>query len=146
MTSLLMNEFAEDFALFIEAGFVAVKQLDESSATRLFNAAQILRPESVVPKIGLGYIALNKLEMRTATQIFEEVVKAEPDNTLAQTFLGMCYVLNKAKRKQGEQLIQDAMGKTDDPTVKSLGAIALEWSEKDLSKSKSPFFNDNRGT
>lgn len=146
MTSLLRDEFASDFALFIEAGFVAVKQLDESSATRLFNAAQLLNPQSMIPKIGLGYIALNKLEMRTATQAFEEVVKAEPDNLLAQTFLGMCYLLNKAKRKQGEQLIQNAIEKTDDPTVKSLGALALEWSEKDLQKSKSPFFNDNRGT
>ena len=84
--------------------------------------------------------------MRTATQAFEEVVKIEPDNMLAQTFLGMCFLLNKAKRKQGEKLIQEAMVKTDDPTVKNLGAIALEWSEKDLQKSKSPFFNDNRGT
>lgn len=146
MASLLIDEFSSDFGLFIEAGFVAVKQLDESSATRLFNAAQLLKPESMVPKIGLGYIALNKLEMKTATQAFEEVVKAEPDNLLAQTFLGMCYLLNKAKRKQGEQLINEAIEKTDDPTVKSLGVLALEWSEKDLSKSKSPFFNDSRGT
>lgn len=146
MTTLIEEEFAKDFALFIEAGFVAVKQLDESSATRLFNAAQLLNPQSMIPKIGLGYIALNKLEMRTATQAFEEVVKAEPDNMLAQTFLGMCYLLNKAKRKQGEQLIQSAVEKSDDSTVKSLGALALEWSEKDLKKSKSPFFNDDRGT
>ena len=146
MTSTLMQEFKNDFALLIEAGFIAVKQLDESSATRLFNAAQTLNPQSTAPKIGLGYIALNKLEMRTATQAFEEVVKIEPDNMLAQTFLGMCFLLNKAKRKQGEKLIQEAMVKTDDPTVKNLGAIALEWSEKDLQKSKSPFFNDNRGT
>lgn len=140
MASLIEQEFGNDFALLIEAGFVAVKQLDESSATRLFNAAQLLNPSSVVPKIGLGYIALNKLEMKTATQAFEEVVKIEPDNMLAQTFLGMCFLLNKAKRKQGEQLIQEAIKKTDDPTVKKLGEVALEWSEKDLKKSKSPFF------
>ncbi len=146
MTSVLMQEFKTDFALFIEAGFVAVKQLDESSATRLFNAAQILNPQSTAPKIGLGYIALNKLEMRTATQAFEDVIKLEPDNMLAQTFLGMCFLLNKAKRKQGEVLIREAIGKTDDPTIKNLGVLALEWSEKDLQKSKSPFFNDNRGT
>ncbi len=88
MGSLLREEFSEDFALFIEAGFVAVKQLDESSATRLFNAAQLLKPDSMIPKIGLGYIALNKLEMRTATHAFEEVVKAEPDNMLAQNIFG----------------------------------------------------------
>lgn len=146
MASLLEEEFGADFALIIEAGLVAVKQLDESSATRLFQAAQVLRPESMVPKIGMGFIALNKLEMRTATQIFEEVVQAEPENMLAQTFLGMCYLLNTARRKEGEELIKKAMEKTDDPTIKSLGAVSLEWSEKDLKKMKSPFFVHDRET
>jgi hypothetical protein len=44
------------------------------------------------------------------------------------------------KRKKGEKIIRDAMGKTSDETIKNLGAIALEWAEKDLRKSKSPFF------
>ena len=56
-----LEDFRHDFALLIEAGFVAVKQLDELSARRLFEAAQVLRPDSTAPQIGLGYIALNKL-------------------------------------------------------------------------------------
>lgn len=135
-----LQEFREDFALLIEAGFVAVKQLDEVSATRIFNSAQVMNPTSTAPQIGLGYIALNKLEIKDATRIFESVIKQEPENYLAQTFLGMCFLLNKAKRKKGEQLIREAMEKTDDPTVKNLGAISLEWAEKDLKKEKSPFF------
>lgn len=146
MTSLLQEEFGSDFALIIEAGLVAVKQLDESSATRLFEAAQVLRPDSMIPKIGKGFIALNKLEVRKATLIFEEVVQAEPENALAQTFLGMCYLLNTARRKEGEDLIKKAMEKTDDPTIKSLGSVSLEWSDKDLKKMKSPFFIHDRET
>jgi hypothetical protein len=140
MTDAKMDDFRPDLALMIEAGFVAVKQLDETSATRIFNAAQVINPESTAPQIGLGYIALNKLEVKESTKIFEDVVKKEPANYLAQTFLGMCYLLNKPKRKKGEKLIREAMAKTTDPTIKNLGNISLEWAEKDLKKEKAPFF------
>lgn len=135
-----MDEFKEDFPLLIEAGFVAVKQLDEMSAARIFNAAQMISPNSTAPQIGLGYIALNKLEVKKATGIFEKVVEQEPTNYLAQTFLGICFLLTKPKRKKGEKLIQEAMSKSDDPTIKNLGTVSLQWAEKDLNKIKSPFF------
>ncbi|MBA3720901.1 MAG: SctF chaperone SctG [Parachlamydiaceae bacterium] len=141
MESEKILEFKEDFALLIEAGFVAVKQLDETSAARIFNAAQALSPLSSAPQIGLGYISLNKLEVKEATRIFESVVEKEPDNHLAQTFLGISYLLTKSKRKKGEKLIREMIEKSNDPTIKNLGTISLEWSEKDLSKkSLSPFF------
>lgn len=135
-----LENFKDDFALLIEAGFVAVKQLDETSASRIFNAAQVMSPDSTAPQIGLGYIALNKLELKEATKIFEAVIKKEPDNYLAQTFLGISFLLNKPKRKKGEKLIQEAMSKTTDQTVKNLGKISLEWADKDLAKEKAPFF------
>ena len=142
MDSEKIQEFKKDFALLIEAGFIAVKQLDETSATRIFNAAQVLSPHSTAPQIGLGYIALNKLEVKEATKIFESVVELEPENHLAQTFLGMCFLLTRDKRKRGTKLIQDIIAKTNDPTIKNLGTISLEWSEKDLSKkSLTPFFS-----
>lgn len=138
--SSLLQEFKEDFSLLIEAGFIAVKQLDETSAIRIFNAAQAISPNNTAPQIGMGYIALNKLDVKEAAKIFEEVVKKEPENYLAQTFLGICCLLNKPKRKRGEKLIRDAMGKTTDPTVKNLGEVSLEWAEKDLKKELAPFF------
>lgn len=140
MTNETLESFKEDFALLIEAGFVAVKQLDELGATRIFQAAQELSPEHAAPRIGMGYIALNKLEIKQATKIFEEVVAKEPENHLAQTFLGICFLLAKPKRKKGEALIKDAIAKTSDETIKNLGNISLEWAEKDLYKAKSPFF------
>lgn len=137
---LKLQDFKEDFSLLIEAGFIAVKQLDETSANRIFHAAKEISPSSTAPDLGLGYIALNKLEMKEATKIFEGVVEKEPENYLAQTFLGICYLLSKPKRKKGEKLIADAMGKATDPTIKALGKISLEWAEKDLKKQKAPFF------
>jgi hypothetical protein len=141
--SQLIEELKEDFPLLIEAGFVAVKQLDGISSHRIFQAAQTISPNSTAPKIGMGYIALNKLEVKEATRIFEEVVEQEPKNWLAQTFLGICYLLSKTQRKKGKKLIHEAIGQTDDPTVKNLGEISLEWCDKDLEKldnKKNPFF------
>jgi hypothetical protein len=140
-----LNEFKEDFPLLIEAGFVAVKQLDETSASRIFHAAQALSPDSTAPQIGLGYIALNKLELKEATRIFEEVLQKEPENHLAQTFLGICFLLSKPKRKKGEKLIQDAMKKTENMSIKNLGEVSLEWAEKDLKKKEAPFFAAKQG-
>lgn len=135
-----VGEFREDFALLIELGFIAVKQLDEICATRLFNAAQALSPSSTAPQVGLGFIALNKLEVKRAIEIFERILLVEKENHLAQTFLGICYMLNKTKRKKGEKLIKEAISKTSDPTVKELGKTSLEWAEKDLKKEEAPFF------
>jgi hypothetical protein len=145
MDKKVMQEFKDDFRLLIEAGFVAVKQMDEMSATRIFHAAEAISPSSPAPQIGLGYIALNKLEIKQATKIFEEVLKKDPENHLAETFLGICFLLTKPKRKKGEKLIEECIRKTDDPTVKNLGKISLEWAEKDLKKEKSPFFAASQG-
>jgi len=140
-----LETLKEDFALLIEAGFVAVKQLDETSATRLFHAAQALSPNNTAPRIGLGYIALNKLELKEATKLFEGVMEKEPENYLAQTFLGICFLLSKPKRKKGEKLIQEAINKTSNPSIKSLGEVSLEWANKDLKKEKAPFFAAKQG-
>jgi Tfp pilus assembly protein PilF len=135
-----LQAFKEDFSLLIEAGFVAVKQLDETSASRIFHAAQTLSPDSTAPQIGLGYISLNKLEVKEATKVFEEVVRKEPENYLAQTFLGICFLLSKPKRKKGEKLILEAIEKTDNASIKNLGEVSLEWARKDLTKKEAPFF------
>lgn len=141
MDQTKIEEFKEDFALLIEAGFVAVKQLDEISAKRIFHAAQSLSPHNTAPQIGLGYISLNKLAVKEATTVFETVTEIEPDNDLAQTFLAICFLLTKGKGKKGEKMIQEIMKKTTDPTIKNLGQTALQWAEKDLSKkNKAPFF------
>ena len=142
MDDQMLDEFRHDFALFIEAGFVAVKQLDETSAKRLFLAAKLLRSDSTAPDIGLGFIALNKLEVKEATTIFEAVNQKEPENYLAKAFLGICYLLVKAKRPEGEKLIEEARSKSNDGTVQNLCEVSLQWAERDLKKksSKAPFF------
>ncbi len=126
--------FEEDFALLIEAGFIAVKQLDETSARRLFLAAQSLKPDHIAPQVGIGYISLNKLEIKEATRIFEEVIQKEPEHRLTQTFLAICFLLTKGKQQEGESRLSTIAKEATDPTIQHLCALAMEWSQKELSK------------
>ena len=128
----LLQEFKEDFALFIEAGFIAVKQLDEIAARRLFKTAELLNPDNPASQLGLGYIALNKLQVSEATKIFEAITKKDPSHHLAEALLGICCMLTRGKMKKGEKLIADAKAKTQDPTIKNLADVCMEWAEKDL--------------
>ena len=136
----LLDEFKEDFSLFIEAGFIAIKQLDEIAARRLFKTAELIYPDNLASQLGLGYVALSKLQVAEATKIFENIQKLDPNHHLAQALLGICYLLTKNKRKKGEQLIEDAKAKSDDPTIHNLAEVCIEWSNKDLkTKALSPF-------
>ena len=130
----LLDYFKEDFALFIEAGFVAVKQLDEIAARRLFKSAELLHPDNPASQLGLGYIALHKLQVNEAIKIFEGILKKEPDHYLAQALLGICYMMTKGKMKQGEKMVLDAKSKCDNPTVKKLADVCLDWANNDLKK------------
>lgn len=141
MSDSVIDEFRDDFALMIEAGFIAVKQFNETCATKLFQAASILDSESSAPDLGFGYIALNKLETEKAMVIFQGILEKEPDHHLAQTFLGICLLLNKGKRADGEKMIEEAMKKSDDPSIKNLGKTSLTWAENDLKNKKPPFFS-----
>lgn len=140
MTELDLSAFDEDFALFIEAGFIAVKQMDEPSARKLFFAAQALKPEHPAPSVGLGYIALNRLEIADAVEHFEEVLEKDPEHHLARAFLGIAYLLKKPTRDKGREMIKIALESTDDPTVVNLCKVTAQWADKDLQDKKAPFF------
>lgn len=134
----LLDFFTEDFSLFVEAGFIAVKQLDEIAARRLFKAAEILNPDNPAPQLGLGYIALNKLRVTEAASVFEAILKRDPEHYLAKALLGVAYLLTQDKKKHGEQLIQEAKEKSTDPTIKNLADVCLDWLNKDLKNKSLP--------
>jgi predicted Zn-dependent protease len=128
----VLQFFAEDYSLLIESGFVAIKQCDEIAARRLFKAAEILNPENPASQLGLGYIELNKLRVSQASEIFGAIVKDHPDHYLAKALLGVAYLLTPDKREEGQRLIAEAGEKSDDPTIKNLSSVCLEWLNKDL--------------
>lgn len=139
----ILDFFAEDFSLFIEAGFIAVKQLDEIASRRLFKAAEILNPDSPAPQLGFGYIALNKLHAAEAAGIFQEILAKDSEHHLAKTMLGISYLLTKDKKGEGERLILEAREKSSDPAVQNLAEVCLVWLHKDLEgkafPAKAPF-------
>jgi predicted Zn-dependent protease len=134
----IIDFFTEDFSLFVEAGFIAVKQADEIAARRLFKAAEILNPDNPASELGLGYIALNKLRVSEAASIFEAILKKDPEHYLAQALLGVSFLLTQDKKKRGEELVLDARSKSNDPTIKNLSDVCLEWLKKDLGTKNLP--------
>ena len=131
------KDYKEDWILFLEAGFIAVNQMDEDAAIKLFKAAELLNPESVLPKVGIGYLHLHKLELKQACKAFEEVLEKEPKNEMAKAFLGICMSLSPASMDKGEKILQQTH-KSHDPMIKQLSGTAIDFAEKFVKKAPTP--------
>jgi len=131
------KDYKEDWILFLEAGFIAVNQMDEDGAIKLFKAAELLNPESTLPKVGMGYLHLHKLELAQACKALEEVLEKEPNNEMAKTFLGICMSLSPKTLDKGEKILEHT-AKSHDPLIKRLSGTAIDFAEKFLKKAPSP--------
>ncbi len=132
-----LETFKEDFILLLESGFIAVNLADEDSALKLFKAAEILNPDSTLPKVGMGYMHLHKLELKEACKLFEKVLKKEPNNEMAKTFLGLCLTLSPNAVSEGEKILEETT-KSSDNLVKNLSHTALEFVERFVKKAPTP--------
>ncbi len=133
-----LQKYKDDFVLLLESGFIAASQTDEDAAVKLFRAAQLLQPENAMPKVGFGYIHLLKLELNQACKKFEEVLKAEPNNDMARAMLGLSTALTVKEAAKGEKILEEALKKTDDPSVKNMASTAIEFVEKFVKKQPTP--------
>lgn len=117
------KQFSKDVPLLVEAGFIAIKQVDEDSAKKCFYAAMIANPEESLPVVGLGIVSLFKLELEEAKELFNTVLQKEPDNHMAKSMLGIAnlYSITDEGLKEGKELINEAMKGTNDPEIKNLG-------------------------
>jgi hypothetical protein len=111
--------------------------MDEDAAIKLFKAAEMLNPESTLPKVGFGYLHLHKLELKQACKVFEEVLEKEPKNEMAKTFLGICMSLSPTTLTKGEKILEQTQ-KSHDPMIKNLSGTAIDFAEKFLKKAPSP--------
>lgn len=137
----MQQNFKEDLPLLVEAGLIAIKQGDEESAKKLFNAVGILDPQNMAKKMGYGLIALHKMDVKTAKESFEEILKVEQTNWRAQSFLAFAYILSVLQDqtseekqeclKKGAKLAQEVVEKSDAPSTKQLAQSLLDW-ERDL--------------
>lgn len=133
-----LQKYKDDFTTLLEGGFIAAGHAEEDPALKLFRAAQLLKPENSLPKIGLGYVHLLKLELKQACHTFEEVLKKEPSNEMCKAMLGLSQALTIKEVDKGEKLLHDALKNSDDQSVKSMAATAIEFIEKFVKKSPTP--------
>ena len=133
-----LQQYKDHFILFVEAGFIAVNQLDEDAALKLFRAAELLKPETTLPKVGVGYLHLCKLELKKACQCFEEVLAKEPNNDMAKTFLGLSLSLSPKELKKGEDMLEEMSKKSQDPGIKKLSQTAIDFVDRFVKKGGAP--------
>lgn len=133
-----LDKYRDHFLLLCEAGFVAVNMTDEDSAIKLFKASSMLKPDNMLPKIGIGYLHLMKLELKQACKMFQEVLDKEPNNEMAQTFLGLSLSFTPNEVAKGEKILEKAAQKSKDPAIKNLASDAITFVEKFVKKASAP--------
>ncbi|MCH9611145.1 MAG: hypothetical protein S4CHLAM81_14810 [Chlamydiales bacterium] len=139
----IAEEFKQDLGLVVEAGLIAIKQGDEESAKKLFDAADILDPGTVSATMGHGLIALHKMDIPGARKYFNTVLETDKENHRAKAFLAFANVLSclqdgseeeKIKGLQeGAALASEVLEKCKEPSTRELAQSLLDW-EKELQK------------
>ncbi len=139
----MLKEFTPDLGMLIESGLIAIKQGDEESAKKLFDAADLLDPGTTSAKMGHGLIALHKMELQEAEKHFEGIIEKEIDNYRAKAFLAFAQILSilqdgsendkVAALKRGAELAQEVLEKCQEPSTRELAQSLLDW-ESELQK------------
>lgn len=137
----MLQEFRDDISLLVESGLIAIKQGDEESAKKLFNAIEIIDPQNLATKMGYGLISLHKMDIPNAQKSFTEILNVEQTNWRAQSFLALSYILSVLQEGTDDQkveslrkcaeLAQEVLDKSDAATTKQLAQSLLDW-EKEL--------------
>ncbi|MBP9842138.1 MAG: hypothetical protein KBC64_06930 [Simkaniaceae bacterium] len=130
-----LDEFKDHFVLLCEAGFIAINQADEDAAIKLFKAAEILNPNSQLPRIGMGYLHFHKLELKRAAVIFGSVLEADPTNDMARTFLGMVLSLSPDMINEGEKILKEVAEKSQDGQVQNVASTTMDFVNHFVKKS-----------
>jgi hypothetical protein len=136
-----LQDFRDDLPLLVEGGLIAIKQGDEESAKKLFNAIGVVDPQNMARKMGYGLISLHKMDIKNAQKNFLEILQVEQTNWRAQAFLAFSHILSvlqdgtaeeKHKSLQtGAQLAQEVLEKSDASSTRQLAQSLLDW-EKEL--------------
>ena len=140
--------FEEDLPLLVETGLISIKQGDEESAKKLFNAINVIDPENMAQKMGYGLISLHKMDTKGAQKSFQEVLQVEQENWRAQAFLALSYILSvlqdgSLEEKQhalqmGAKLAQEVVTKSDIPSTQQLAQSLLDWETQLQEKVSNP--------
>jgi len=125
------KSYQNDWLLLLEAGFIAIDQMDETSASELFKAVETLRADKPVSRIGSGFLYLHKLDVNNACKVFKKILKEDPQNDVAKAMLGLALSLEPDTLEQGEHLLQEVHQRKS-PFAKSLTDTAISFVGKFL--------------
>ena len=139
-----LKDFNADIGLLAEGGMIAIKQGDEESAKKLFNAVGILDPKSTTKKMGYGLIAVHKMDVPQSISIFKELYESDPNNRRAQAFLAFSYMLSLLEKKgseeekmlnlkEGIRHAQESHDNATDESTLQLSQSILDW-QKELNE------------
>ena len=132
----------EDSILLTEAGFIAVNQMDEDAALKLFKAAELLNAKSTLPQVGIGYLHLHKLDLKEACKAFDAVVKRDPHNEMAKTLYGLALGLSNETSNKGEKILHETAQGSRDPMLKQLGDTAIAFIDRFVKRTPGPASGD----
>jgi hydroxymethylpyrimidine pyrophosphatase-like HAD family hydrolase len=131
--SSLQEKYKDHFILFIEAGFIAVNQMDEASALRLFHAAKLINPHALINDLGMGYFHLCRLEITKCLEHLDRILKQEPHNEIALAFKAMALTMSTDKVKEGHKLLEE-LKRSHNKDVEQFSHQGLEFIEKYVKK------------
>jgi len=81
---------------------------------------------------------LLKLELKQANKCFDEVLAVEPENEMARALLGLSTSFTIKEADKGEKMLEEALKKSKDPTIKNMAKTGLEFVQKFIKKQPTP--------
>lgn len=116
---------AETLRLLADIGFMATSNGMSGQARSIFDAIGCVRPNSVLPHIGMALNHLNLNQFQDALDVLEKkALKIESDNPTVRAFIGMSLML-MGRNSESEKFLDPLTG-SDDPLAANLAKNLLQ--------------------
>lgn len=141
--------FKADFALLFEAGMLAIKQGDEESARKLFQALEVLDSEHYGYELGCAIMDLHKMELFSAEERLRALAERDENNWSVKAFLSLTHMLIvldqgssfEVRRESLENCLKLSGQVLENCEIESTRALArsvLDWHDSLVAKSAGP--------
>jgi len=123
----------ETLRLISDIGFMATSNGLSTQAKSIFDAVELLRPDSVLPDIGKALNYLNLNQFQNALDVLEKkALKKEPDDPTVNAFIGMALML-MGRNNESEGFLKPVLNQ-DDKVAANLASTLLEELKSQASK------------
>ncbi|GAA4648540.1 hypothetical protein GCM10023116_08090 [Kistimonas scapharcae] len=127
----------ETLRLLADIGFMATSNGMSGQAKSIFKAIGHIRPNSVLPHIGMALNHLNLNQFQDALDVLEKkALKIEPDNPTVRAFIGMSLML-MGRNSESEKFLTP-LTSSDDPLAANLAENLLQELKHHADKKSAP--------